>query len=56
MFEKLAHNYEEGLNHNISIINTLIEPMIIIFLGGIIGFILIAMYLPLFNMGNQMVM
>ena len=56
MFEKLAHNYEEGLNHNISIINTLIEPVIIIFLGGIIGFILIAMYLPLFNMGNQMVM
>lgn len=56
MFEKLARNYEEGLNHNISIINTLIEPVIIIFLGGIIGFILIAMYLPLFNMGNQMVM
>lgn len=56
MFEKMAHNYEEGLNHNISIINTLIEPVIIIFLGGIIGFILIAMYLPLFNMGNQMVM
>jgi type IV pilus assembly protein PilC len=56
MFEKVGQNYEDKLNHNINIINTLIEPAIIIFLGLVIGFILIAMYLPLFNMGNQMVM
>lgn len=55
MFTKLAHNYEEGLDHNVSILNTILEPVIIIFLGFIIGFILIAMYLPMFSMGNQMV-
>lgn len=55
MFGKLSTTYEENVNHNFGIINTLIEPFIIVFLGLVIGFILIAMYLPLFSMGNQMV-
>ena len=28
------------------------EPVIMVVLGGIIGVILVAMYLPLFNLGN----
>lgn len=55
MFETLGKNYDESLDHNISVINTVLEPLIIVFLGLVIGFILVAMYLPLFNMGNQMV-
>lgn len=55
IFGKLAITYEENVNHDFGIINTLIEPFIIVFLGLVIGFILIAMYLPLFSMGNQMV-
>ena len=55
MFAKITTNYEENLNHKISIINTLVEPVIIIFLGLVIGFILVAMYMPLFDMGNQMI-
>ena len=30
------------------------EPMIIFILGGVIGFIVIAMYLPIFNLANVM--
>ncbi len=32
----------------------MMEPMIIAVLGGIIGFIVIAMYMPIFNLANVM--
>ena len=30
----------------------LIEPMLIVFIGGVVGLILIALYLPIFKMGE----
>ncbi|WP_222852126.1 hypothetical protein [Olivibacter sp. SDN3] len=39
--------------HQSAMISSLMEPFIIIFLGIFVGIILIAMYLPLFQMGGS---
>ena len=36
------------------ILNAALEPLMIIVLGGIVGFILIAMYLPMFQLGTNL--
>ncbi len=50
--EKLSKQYSERLEHQISIISSLMEPFIIIFIGGFVGVILIAMYLPMFKIST----
>ena len=51
-FEKLAVYYEEQLEDLIDGLIKMIEPILIVFLGGIIGIIILALYLPVFNMGD----
>ena len=50
MLQKLADFYEEQADAAIADFLTLIEPLMIIFLGGIIGGIVISMYLPIFSL------
>lgn len=52
MLGKIADFYEDEVENAIRAMTTLIEPLLMIVLGGIIGFILIAMYLPIFQMGD----
>lgn len=52
-FDKLAKQYSEEIEHQSSVISSLLEPFIIIFLGLIVGVILIAMYLPMFQLGGK---
>lgn len=52
-FEKIASQYNEEVEHQTSMISSMIEPFMIIFLGLIVGFILIAMYLPLFQLSTS---
>ncbi len=52
MFEKLAKQYSDEVEHQTSILGSLIEPIMIIFLGLLVAIILVAMYLPLFQMSN----
>ena len=52
MFAKLAKQYSDEVEHQTSIIGSLIEPIMIIFLGLLVAIILVAMYLPLFQMGS----
>ncbi|WP_026898450.1 type II secretion system F family protein [Daejeonella oryzae] len=52
-FGKLSEQYIEEVEYKTSTISSLMEPLIIIFLGIIVGLILIAMYLPLFKMSNS---
>ena len=49
-FDKTAQQYNEEVKHLTSIMGSMVEPFMIIFLGLIVGFILIAMYLPLFQL------
>lgn len=52
MLGKIADFYEDEVENAIRAMTSLIEPLLMIVLGGIIGFILIAMYLPVFQMGD----
>jgi type IV pilus assembly protein PilC len=53
-FEKIADQYIEEVEYQTSTLSSVMEPLIIIFLGLIVGLILIAMYLPLFQMSNTL--
>lgn len=52
MFAKLAKQYSDEVEHQTSILGSLIEPVMIIFLGLLVAIILVAMYLPLFQMSS----
>lgn len=52
-FEKIANQYTDEIEHQTGLIGSLIEPIMIIFLGLVVGVILIAMYLPLFQLSNS---
>jgi len=52
-FDKIAAQLTEEVEYQTSTISTVLEPLIIIFLGLVVGLILIAMYLPMFQMSNS---
>lgn len=52
-FERISEQYIEEVEYKTSTLSSAMEPLIIIFLGLIVGVILIAMYLPLFQMSNS---
>jgi len=49
MLNKIADFYDEEVNDAVAALTSIIEPIIIVFMGAIIGGILIAMYLPMFD-------
>lgn len=53
MFGKIADFYEEELDYAVSALTSIMEPMMMVVLGGIVAVLVIAMYLPIFNMGNM---
>ena len=55
ILDRLSDQYREDLKHQTKIIGKLMEPIIILIIGGIVGVILVAMYLPMFNLSNVMV-
>lgn len=54
MLNKAAEFYEDEVDQAVATLSSLMEPIIMVVLGSIVGFLLIAMYLPLFNIGNVM--
>ena len=52
MLNKAAEFYEEEVDNSVSQLSSLMEPVIMVVLGSTIGVLLVAMYLPLFNLGN----
>lgn len=53
-FQKLADDYTDGVKHRTSLLSTFLEPLMIIFLGLVVGLILVAMYLPMFELSSSM--
>jgi len=53
MLKKVSEFYEEEVDRAVGQLTSLIEPLLIIFVGGIIGFIVISLYLPIFYMVGQ---
>jgi type IV pilus assembly protein PilC len=54
MLEKVSDFYEEEVSLAVAGMIKMIEPMMIVFLGGIVAILVIAMYLPIMEMGNTM--
>jgi len=54
MLAKIADFYEEEVDVAVAGLLTLLEPVMIFFLGGIVGGIVIAMYLPIFDLISQL--
>ncbi|MDB4076857.1 type II secretion system F family protein [Porticoccaceae bacterium] len=52
MLEKAATHYEEAVDNSVDNLTSLLEPLIMSVLGVLIGGLLIAMYLPIFQLGN----
>lgn len=52
MLSKVADFYEEEVNNLVESMTSLLEPLVIVVLGIIVGSLVIAMYLPIFQMGN----
>lgn len=50
MLSKIADYYEEEVENATAALTSMLEPLIIIFLGGIVMFILLAIYLPILSM------
>jgi type IV pilus assembly protein PilC len=54
MLSKIADFYEEEVDTAVAGLLTLLEPLMIAFLGGVVGGIVIAMYLPIFDLISKL--
>lgn len=51
MLQNIAEVYQKKLEHQLDLLSQLIEPFLMLIIGGLIGLIMLGMYLPIFNMG-----
>jgi type IV pilus assembly protein PilC len=50
MLYKVAEFYEQEVNNAVDALSSLLEPLIMIFIGGIVGAMVVGMYLPIFKL------
>jgi type IV pilus assembly protein PilC len=50
MLHKIADFYEDEVDTAVKSLTSIIEPIMMIFIGGIVGLVVVAMYLPIFNL------
>ena len=55
MLDKVSSHFEEELDYRLNKFLTLIEPLLIIFVGGIVVFVLMSIYLPVFKLWGGIV-
>ncbi len=53
MMSKIADFYEDQVDAAVKALTSILEPVMIVIVGGIVGFIVIAMYLPMFKVYDQ---
>lgn len=51
-FVRLTKQYNEEIDYRTKLMGTIIEPAIIVIIGAVVGIIMVAMYLPMFNLSN----
>lgn len=52
LLEKVAIHYEVEVDNLVDSLTSLMEPLIMVVLGGIVGALVVAMYLPIFQLGT----
>jgi len=54
MLEKIADFYDDEVDTAVEALTSMLEPMLMVFLGGSIGGLVVAMYLPIFQMAGAL--
>ena len=53
MLNKIADFYEDEVDVAVAALTSLLEPLMMVFIGGIVGVMLVAMYLPIFKIAGE---
>jgi type IV pilus assembly protein PilC len=53
MLDKVAEFYEDQVEASVKALTSILEPIMIVVIGGIVGFIVVSMYMPLFTVYNN---
>ena len=53
MLTKIADFYEEEVDVAVAALTAMLEPIMLVVMGGMVGFMLIAMYLPIFEIAGN---
>ena len=53
MLSKVADFYEDEVDAAVKALTSILEPVMIILVGGVVGFIVVAMYMPMFKLYDQ---
>jgi type IV pilus assembly protein PilC len=53
MLSKVADFYEDEVAAAVKALTSILEPIMIVFVGGIVGFVVVAMYMPMFKLYDQ---
>jgi type IV pilus assembly protein PilC len=54
MLDKVADAYEDEVDRAVEALSSMIEPILIVFMGGVVGFIVIALFMPLIKLAMSM--
>jgi type IV pilus assembly protein PilC len=54
MLEDVADFYEQEVENRLTVLTTMIEPVLMLTMGTVIAFIVVALYLPIFEMGARL--
>ena len=52
MLQFIANDHQQQLDHQIDLLSQMLEPLLMVIIGGLIGLIMLGMYLPIFNIGS----
>ena len=52
MLNKIADFYDEEVDVAVDALTSMLEPIMLVLLGGMVGYFLIAMYLPIFSLAG----
>ena len=53
MLTKIAEFYEDEVAAALTMLTSILEPVMVMFVGAMVGFIVISMYLPMFQVCDQ---
>jgi type IV pilus assembly protein PilC len=53
MLNKIADFYEEEVDVAVASLTSLIEPLLMVVVGGMVGLVLVSMYLPIFELAGK---
>lgn len=54
MLNRVADYYEEEVDNKVDALTSLMEPLIIVVLGALVGGVVVSMYLPIFEIGTAL--